>query len=329
MKVIRSGILGFCMGVRRAVDMALAEAPVKTPESLSGGAFAAGTPRGAPFAAGRVFTLGPLIHNPQVLAGLEKQGIEIFDEKKFFLNPEDPDCPGPVFPFSPGAVFIIRAHGVPPALEDELAGRGARLVDATCPKVKASQLKAKALAGAGFHLFLAGEKEHAELAGIQGYAAAAPSKAATPPIVVGGAAEAEAAAERLRAEVPAARTALIGQSTVSEKEYREISDGIKKHFPDLEIVQSICGATRDRQEALRKLLDKVDAVIVAGGRGSANTRRLLAIAAERGKPCWLSESPEDLPPEIFSFQAVGLSAGASTPDGVIDGIERALLERGY
>ncbi|MDR1319107.1 MAG: 4-hydroxy-3-methylbut-2-enyl diphosphate reductase [Treponema sp.] len=309
MKVIRSEILGFCMGVRRAVDMALAEAAASAK-------------------AGAVFTLGPLIHNPQVLAGLEKQGLEIFDEKnfskEFFLKSGEAGVAA--FPFPPGAALVIRAHGVPPALEKELAERGVRLVDATCPRVKASQLKARALVEAGFHLFLAGEKEHAELAGLQGYAAAACPEAAVSRIVVGSAAEAEAAAERLHAGAPGARTALIGQSTISEKEYREISGGIKKYFPALEVVNSICDATRDRQEALRRLLDRVDAVIVAGGRESANTRRLLAIAAERGKPCWLSESPEDLPPEIFSFQTVGLSAGASTPDNVIGGIERALSE---
>ncbi|MDR1587461.1 MAG: 4-hydroxy-3-methylbut-2-enyl diphosphate reductase [Treponema sp.] len=294
MKVIRAEILGFCMGVRRAVDMAGAAA--------NSGA-----------ASGRVFTLGPLIHNPQVLAGLEKQGVEILDERKLFLDSAEP-----------GAAVVIRAHGVPPALEKELTGRGVRLIDATCPRVKASQLKAKALAESGHCLFLAGEKEHAELIGVQGYAAAARPGGAPSCIVVGGAAEAEAAAERLRADVPAARTALIGQTTISEEEYREISNGIKKYFPDLEVVHTICGATRDRQEALRKLLDRVDAVIVAGGRESANTRRLFAIARERGKPCWLSESAADLPPEIFSFQTVGLCAGASTPDDVIDGIEGAL-----
>jgi 4-hydroxy-3-methylbut-2-enyl diphosphate reductase len=290
------------MGVRRAVDMAGA--------SADSGA-----------ASGGVFTLGPLIHNPQVLAGLRKRGIEILDEKKLFSNSAGPDAAARPASFS-GAAVIIRAHGVPPALEKELAGRGARLVDATCPRVKASQLRAKALAEAGYCLFLAGEEEHAELIGVRGYAAAARPEACC--VVVGGAAEAETAAERLRAAFPAARTALIGQTTISEEEYREISGGIKKYFPDLEVVHTICGATRDRQEALRKLLDRADAVIVAGGRDSANTRRLLAIAAERGKPCWLSESAADLPPGIFSFETVGLSAGASTPDNVIDGIEEAL-----
>ncbi|GHT67063.1 4-hydroxy-3-methylbut-2-enyl diphosphate reductase [Spirochaetia bacterium] len=292
MKVIRAKVLGFCMGVRRAVDMAEGE--------LRSG--------------GRVCTMGPLIHNPQVLESLQRQGAEILNEDKL---PEN----------LAGVTVIIRAHGISPVLEDELKKRGARIADATCLRVKASQMKARTLAAKGYTLFLAGEKKHGEVIGIQGYAKGIPNYAPGC-IVIAESGEAEHAAADFYRNNPTAKTALIGQTTISTEEYRTIGEGIKKFFPALEIADTICGATRDRQEALRKLCGEVDAVIVAGGRESANTRRLLAIAQAQNKPAWLVESSAEIPIEIALYNTVGLCAGASTPDETIDAIESALLATG-
>jgi 4-hydroxy-3-methylbut-2-enyl diphosphate reductase len=286
MEVIRARVLGYCMGVRRAVDLA-------SRESAS--------------PADRVYTLGPLIHNPQVLEMLKKRGVEILDEA---------DIPGDLR----GAAVIIRAHGVSPALEAEVRARGARLTDATCPRVKASQMKARSLYEEGYRLFLAGERLHGEIIGIQGYA---PGCA-----VVADPEEAARTAERLRRDAgPGIKTALIGQTTISPEEYRAIGDAISRFFPNLTVIDTICGATRDRQEALRELCGDAEVIIVAGGEASANTRRLLAIARSRGKLAWLTESAADIPPEIAAYRTVGLSAGASTPDEVIGEIERALRTR--
>jgi 4-hydroxy-3-methylbut-2-enyl diphosphate reductase len=294
MKVIRAKTLGFCMGVRRAVDLARSEADK----------------------GGRVYTLGPLIHNPQALEDLRSRGVVILDEKEL---PPDLD----------GAAVIIRAHGVSPQVEAALRERGGRVIDATCPRVKASQLKARSLAKAGYGLFLAGEADHAEIIGVRGYAQTGPDRGAVPgavPLcaVVADAGEAETAAAGLRAAGQNAKTALIGQTTISEAEYQAVGGVIKKYFPDLEIVQTICAAATDRQEALRELFDKVDALIIAGGRKSANTRRLLAIAEESGKPCALAETAAGIPEDFFAFETVGLCAGASTPDSVIDEISESL-----
>jgi 4-hydroxy-3-methylbut-2-enyl diphosphate reductase len=217
---------------------------------------------------------------------------------------------------------IIRAHGISPGLEAELAGRGARITDATCPKVKASQLAARAFAAAGRRIFLAGEEHHGEITGIRGYVQKGGPAARC--LVVGNAAGAEKAAEKLYREEPAAKTALIGQTTISPEEYRAIGEGIRRFFPDLEIAATICGATRDRQEALRELCGRVEAVVVAGGGESSNTRRLLAIAQAQGKPAWLVEGPDDIPREIAAYQTVGLCAGASTRDETVDDIEKEL-----
>jgi len=291
MKVIKARVLGFCMGVRRAVDLAVEEA---------GKAAKDGNP---------VYALGPLIHNPKVLDDLKTLGIQVIDESSFADN-----CPL----LTVNCSLIIRAHGISPVMESDLRGRGCRIVDATCPKVKANQLKTWELIGAGYFLFLAGEKRHAEIEGLCGYAKSGNC------IIVGGAEEARDAAEKLFNEKKTEKTALLGQTTISEEEYLNTGNEIKKFFPSLEIVNTICAATGERQRALRELLPLVDAVIVAGGEDSANTRRLLAIAKEGGKPCVLAETAAGVPEEFFAFETVGISAGASTPDSVIDGIERKL-----
>jgi len=285
------------MGVRRAIELAHNQAKISS---------------------GRVYTLGPLIHNPQALEDLQQQSVAILDEVNL---PENLS----------GAVVIIRAHGVSPRTEAELRGRGAKVVDATCPKVKANQLKAASLAKAGYRLFLAGEESHAEIAGIRGYAEDGWIKNEHSRQflrVVSNTAEAEIAAKFL-SEDPEflngpAKTALIAQTTISDEEYHAIGTVISRYFPMLEIIQTICAATKERQDSLRELLGRVDAIVIAGGKDSANTRRLLSIAQTSGKPCIIVETAKDIPPDFFKFETVGLAAGASTPDTVIDEIEKGL-----
>jgi 4-hydroxy-3-methylbut-2-enyl diphosphate reductase len=142
--------------------------------------------------------------------------------------------------------------------------------------------------------------------------------------VVANPAEAEAAASKLALARPNAKTVLIGQTTISLEEYRAISEAIKKHFPKTEIVNTICSATADRQNSLRELSNLVEAIIIAGGRNSANTQRLFSLARDLGKPSWLIETAEEIPPEIEQYKTVGLAAGASTPDSLINEIETRL-----
>jgi len=294
MKVVRAGVLGFCMGVRRAVEIA----------------------ERASLDAGRtgLYTLGPLIHNSGVLENLKKRGVICLDENEIQSLPAD-------------STVIIRAHGVSPAIERELLKKGIRILDATCPRVKQSQSKARSFVESGYRLFIAGEENHGEIAGLKGYAEdgcrKGISSAVKPCFVLGNAEEALAAAEELCRREPEAKTALIAQTTIRADEYRIIGDTIQRFFKSLEIVNSICMATVDRQKALREL-ENTDAIIVAGSRESANTQRLLSLAKEMGKPAWLVEAVSDIPPEIAAYETVGLSAGASTPDELIAEIEEVL-----
>ena len=277
------------MGVRRAVELACAQAGYS----------------GAEQGARAVCTLGPLIHNPRVLDDLKRRGIGILDESNL------PECLSDM-------TVIIRAHGTGPQTEGELHRRGARIIDATCPKVKASQLKAALLAEAGYRIFIAGEESHAEIAGIKKYAG-------TGTLVVSNAAEAEKAAAALSQKNSAAvKTALLAQTTISEEEYQAIGDAITRYFPDLEIIRTICSATKERQDSLRKLLPCVDALIIAGGKESANTRRLCTIAQSSGKPYILAETAAEIPHGFCKYATIGLAAGASTPEWVIDEIESKL-----
>jgi 4-hydroxy-3-methylbut-2-enyl diphosphate reductase len=294
MKVRRAKTLGFCMGVRRAMD--LAEAALS---QTAGG--------------GIVCATGSLIHNSRAMESLTQRGLVILAEDKI---PESLE----------GVPVIIRAHGISPGFEAALTDRGARIIDATCPKVKASQIKARELSRLGSRVFLAGEGSHAEIIGVLGYAPDC--------VVVGSPEEAALAAEQLRGEAGdgALKTALIGQTTWDLEEYAAIAEAIRACFPDLEVCHTICGATRARQDSLRALCAEVDAILVAGSRESANTRRLLDIARSfrdskgRSKPAWLVETPGQIPDAIKQSPVVGLCAGASTPDGVVNAIEEALLE---
>jgi 4-hydroxy-3-methylbut-2-enyl diphosphate reductase len=285
LKVIRSNVLGFCMGVRRAVNYAINETKRN---------------KGA-----NIYSLGRLVHNQRVLADLKKLGVELIDELPQNLE---------------GCSVIIRAHGISPETEKDLIGRGAGIMDATCPIVKASQLKAEELAREGDCMFLAGEAKHAEIEGIYGYAKVSPFC-----VVAGNAHEAAKAAKKLYGINHDAKTALIGQTTISEEEYFAIGEAVKLFFPNLEIIQTICGAGIERQQALRELLDQIDAVVIAGGKESANTLRLAAIAKESGKPCLLVEDACEIPKDFLNYGTVGISSGASTPDFLIDEIEQKLL----
>lgn len=279
------------MGVRRAVEIAAVEAKRCSP----------------------VCTLGPLVHNPRVLDELKALGVQILTEL-----PQNAAV-SEAYSHSPEkSLLIIRAHGVSPAVETNLRGMGYRVIDATCPNVKANQLKTQELSSAGYCLFLAGEARHAEIEGILGYAECANAFFC---VVVGNAAEAEKAAAELKKTNKEAKTALLGQTTICEEEYAKIAGAVKKYFPGLDVVNTICAAATARQDALRDLLEQADAVIVAGGKESANTRRLFSIAHESGKLCALAESAGEIPDAFFSCGKVGICAGASTPDSVINEIE--------
>lgn len=284
MEIVRAAVCGYCMGVERAIKKTYQEVSANPDKSI--------------------VTLGPLIHNPHALAELANKGVSVIKTPDDIADPEN-------------TIVIVRAHGVPPQLEKTIVDTGAILVDATCPKVLVSQKKAYKYEKAGYRIIIAGEKEHSEIIGILGYAPSA--------MVIKDLREALEAAQAIKREYGAsAKTVLLAQTTYLEAEFEAIVAAVREILPSLKVEHTICKATRDRQEALLELCKKVDAVLVIGGRESANTQRLKTIAEEQGLPVWLIESEQEIPDEIYRFKRLGITAGASTPIEMIERVEAIL-----
>lgn len=289
MIVERADVLGYCMGVRKAVDAVWNASDGKN----------------------SVFTFGPLIHNPEALALLIKKGIRSIDPEQF-SDKEN---------YS-GAKIVIRAHGISPLEKDKIKKTGAEIIDATCPRVLLSQKRAKKYAKESL-VILAGDKNHGELIGIAGYVL---SEKDSQCIIVQNAQEAEHILLPAFAE-KSGRAVLIAQTTIKKSEYDIIAKALQKRLPNLIVLNTICPATSERQEALKKLANKTEAILVIGGKNSANTKRLLQTALDLKKPAWLIENAGEIPNEIYTYHSVGLTAGASTPDFVIDEVEKTLLKK--
>ncbi|NLJ47607.1 MAG: 4-hydroxy-3-methylbut-2-enyl diphosphate reductase [Treponema sp.] len=277
MIVLRADTLGYCMGVRRAMDLAVKTAETETIRPI--------------------YTLGPLIHNPQAVEDLRRRGVEVLGEQETDSRVA-------------GRIVILRAHGVSPALRSRLESLGARLADATCPRVLASQRRARRFHESGYSVVLVGDRNHEEIVAVTGCAPACS--------VVGSPEEARA----LDLVEP---VGVLAQTTVSEEEYEAVCGVLRSRYSRLEIVDTICPATRERQESLARLADRAEAIVVVGGRSSANTARLFRAARALGKPAWHIETAAELPPEVFGFSVLGLTAGASTPDSIIAEVEDALM----
>lgn len=277
MQIIKADILGFCFGVRRAVELtekALSENPV-------------------------VYSLGPLIHNNTVLDSFSKKGLKVITEE---------DIPS----LQPASIVIIRAHGVPPAVLDALKSKGCRIVNATCPRVLKSQNIASKGKIENKLIVLAGDSNHGEVQGIAGFAG---SKF----VLV----QNEKDAENLK--ISNDPVLVFSQTTFNQKSFEKICSIINSKKPEVEVINTICPATKERQDALEDLCKKVDAVLVVGGKSSANTIRLYQKALEITGKAWHIENESEIPDEISQFKKIGLTAGSSTPDQVIDAVEKKLL----
>lgn len=285
MKIIRASVLGFCFGVRRAVELAekaLAENPGK-----------------------KVYSLGPLIHNENALRALESKGLHIVEETDIYGLEE-------------GSVVIIRAHGVAPSVTDALEKHGCQIIDATCPRVKASQKMVERYSSQNDYVVLTGDRNHGEVIGIAGYASENFSQLQD---------YSEAQAFNIE-DSDSKNIILLSQTTYSPKEFEKIEKLFKSKFHNLAVMNTICPATNERQQALLELCSKVEGVLVVGGKNSANTKRLYQTAEANCKHAAHIQSAADIPAEFFNLSRIGITAGASTPDEIIEEVERR-LEAGF
>lgn len=248
---------------------------------------------------GSLFILGSIIHNPQVVRAYAEKGV---------ITVQSPaEIPA-------GATAVIRAHGVTKDVENELSQRGVQIVDATCPKVKAACLLIEKHTASGRVLLLYGEETHPEVKCLLSYAAAGAfvfdSREASATLTLD----------------PAHSYCLAAQTTQDKAIFKEISAELKNRADlDLVVLDTICDATRERQDEAVRIAREVDFVVVAGGYESSNTRRLAQVVLAQGTPALHIETAEDLPlDELKKYQRIGLTAGASTPKAIVDEIQRVL-----
>jgi (E)-4-hydroxy-3-methyl-but-2-enyl pyrophosphate reductase len=248
-----------------------------------------------------VRTLGPLIHNTQEMQRLECEGVSTIQDPIQVRSDE---------------IAVIRAHGVTPQVQAELEKRAAQVVDATCPFVTRVQRLAERAALEGRHVVVAGNPEHPEMIGVVGYA---PNNT----YVVADASEVE--------KLPPLHAPLVvSQTTLKLKTFLEVAEAVRaKADAEPQVVNTICSATRDRQDAARALAGLVDVFYIIGGKHSSNSIKLLAVCQEQCEHSFLIETEDEINPQDLSgARRVGVTAGASTPNWLIDQVVKRLHDIG-
>ncbi len=277
METILAPKAGFCFGVKRALDLAM-----KTARETNK----------------KIYTLGPLIHNPQVVEDLSQKGIKVVKDLS-----EIPD----------EGVIIVRSHGVGPEIFNKANELGLQIVDATCPFVKKAQKLAKELNEQGYQVVVVGDREHPEVTGIIGWTGQQAIVIETPE-----------QAEKLQ---PFKKIGIISQTTQPEENFEQIVSVLQDRAEDVKVYNTICNATKDRQDAAVELAKKVDVMIVIGGKNSANTQKLARLCANTGTRTYHIETADEIKKHwLTGKKLIGITAGASTPDWIIEEVKSYMEE---
>ncbi|EHG21872.1 4-hydroxy-3-methylbut-2-enyl diphosphate reductase [Selenomonas infelix ATCC 43532] len=275
MEVILAEHLGFCYGVKRAIEIARQNASTDGTSS----------------------TLGPIIHNPQMVERLKNEGVGTV---------------GSLDEMEDGLV-IIRSHGVGPEVYEKAESRGVELVDATCPHVKKAQLSAKLLSEEGYTVVIIGEKNHPEVKSIFEWTA-------QDAYII----ETEAEADALPS---IGKLGVVSQTTFSGEKFRSIVSHLLEKSREIKILRTICTATDLRQTAALELAENVDVMIVVGGKNSANTSRLAQLCATKCKTYHIETVAELQDDWLKNVNKIGITAGASTPDWIIKEVYKQCQNR--
>ncbi len=277
LEVITAEEAGFCFGVERAIEMVL-EAAGENKEM-------------------NVYTLGPLIHNPQVVKKLEDKNVKVASS----LAEID------------SGIVIIRSHGVAPEVIEEARRKKLTIIDATCPFVKNAQKYARQLVDEGYQTFIYGDEDHPEVQGIYG---ASDEKA----IIIRD-------KEDLMSVKLKSKIGFVAQTTKSPESFRDIINLVATKVKELKVFNTICNTTDVRQSSAKKLAEDVDIMFVIGGHNSANTTRLAEICAATNTPTYHIETAAEIDKEWLSGKnKVGITAGASTPDWLIREVVQLMNE---
>ena len=270
---------GYCFGVKRALKLAR-----KALDENNAGHK-------------KVYTLGSIIHNPGVVQELSEKGlISVKDIKDI----------------EEGSVFVVRSHGMPPAILDELKKKNNIIIDATCPFVKKAHKRTQKLAADGFHIVLIGDNDHPEVCGIREQV----DKSRISVINK---------IEDLASFDSKAKIGVVVQTTQTMEKLKVIACGLLDKTRELYVVNTICDTTKNRQDAVRELSGRVDIMLVAGGKNSANTTHLADISRQKNPNTFHIENKDDLLEDWFKNAGkVGISGGASTPEEDILAIRKKI-----
>lgn len=245
-----------------------------------------------------IYTFGPIIHNEEVVADLASKGVQVVDSLEEIEN------------LTPG-VMIIRSHGVGRVVYERLEQAGFRIVDATCPFVKKIHRHVEEYCNRGYAVIIIGNESHPEVEGIRGWGIPEQIQ------VVGSADEAAAL------ENPGSRKlCIVSQTTFNYNKFQELVEIIEKKGYDIIVLNTICSATEERQTEARALARESDAMIVIGGRSSSNTQKLFEICESECENTYYIQTIHDLDlDEFHHIDNVGITAGASTPNKIIEEVQ--------
>lgn len=274
---------GFCFGVKRAVDLAF-DAANKNGQKGDKGCCS-------------VYTLGPIIHNPQVIEKLKSEGVEPTDDI------DNPNI----------KTIIIRTHGVQQDISEKLSQKGYEVIDATCPFVKKAQQYAKLLKEEGYQVVIIGDEEHPEVKGLMSYAG-------KDVVVVNK----EDGLPQLKS-----RVGFVVQTTQPLNILKKFVSEAVEQVKELKVFNTICNSTALRLKETKEMAENVDIMIVVGGKNSANTTQLTQLCKSMSIPAYHIETAPEIKQEWFSnVKKVGITAGASTPDWIIRDVEKRIRDIG-
>ena len=245
----------------------------------------------------KIYTYGPIIHNEEVVKDLAEKGVSVIENKEELAM------------LSEGTV-VIRSHGVPKNIYDLIEEKGLECVDATCPFVKRIHKIVEKESAAGAQIVIIGNAGHPEVEGIMGWSC-------SPATVIESAQEAEKFIPKEGQSV-----CVVSQTTFNYNKFKELVEIFEKKGYNINVVNTICNATEERQTQAREIAAKVDAMIIIGGKHSSNTRKLYEICSEKCSATYFIQTLDDLQLELpKTASLVGITAGASTPNNIIEEVQ--------
>jgi 4-hydroxy-3-methylbut-2-enyl diphosphate reductase len=241
-----------------------------------------------------IYTYGPIIHNEEVVRDLEEKGVKVLHSEEELEAVRD-------------AVVVIRSHGVGKRIYEIMERNGIEIVDATCPYVKKIHRIAEEQNQAGRRLLIIGNESHPEVEGIKGWGNDNTLVVETPEQV-----------ERLPLS-EGEKLCIVSQTTFNYNKFQDLVEKISETRYDILVLNTICNATQERQVEAKRIASEVDAMIVIGGKSSSNTQKLYDICRRECKNTYYIQTLGDLDPDCGnSVRSVGITAGASTPNYIIE-----------